>query len=700
MKNNYPLAVTILLTLLVGVGCGGGSGSQGATSPALAISLSSAPPASLTVGTTATIAATVTNDSANGGVDWSCTPAATCGTFSAANTASGATTTYTAPVAAGNVTIVAASHTKSTVTASANVTIIAATPAITVSLSSPPPTSLVVSTTASIAATVTNDSANAGVDWSCMPVGTCGTFSAAHTASGASTTYTAPAAAGNVSIVAASTTTNTITASANVTITTGAPTLAGNFAFFARGLETNSRVYSLVGSVTLTASGTVTAGEQDFNDGTTPDKSPAGGDTITGGAYTLGSDGRGTLTLITNNSHLGVSGTETLAIVVVNSKHVLIEQFDASATSTGSMDLQTVASGLPALSGGYAFAVVGKFGTTTEGFGGLITADGNGGLHTTVDVNEGKTITRAGTSTGSYTPEDSFGRGTMTCCGGQTFVYYAVVSDATRTKALRLLVTNTNETDLGSAFLQAENPTTFSTAMISGKFVFVESGNHGKTDGFVIAGEFSADGAGNVTSGAADESEGGTPDALATGAITGTYTLPANGVGALNIVWTNDHHTRGMYPTDPLINLLDPNNPTGGGGALLLSLDAHIGDGVMVPQGTTGTPSGSFGLSFHAFTDAGEVDGVGQVAIASGSLTGMADVNDLFHSNQATGATFSGTLTADATNPGRFTLPLTLTIGGTPTVETIIVYQISGDQFVFVQTDNTQFASGVLEIQQ
>ena len=44
-----------------------------------------------------------------------------------------------------------------------------------------------------------------GVDWSCTPVGACGTFTPAHTASGATTVYTAPRTAGPVVITAAST---------------------------------------------------------------------------------------------------------------------------------------------------------------------------------------------------------------------------------------------------------------------------------------------------------------------------------------------------------------------------------------------------------------------------------------------------------------------------------------------------------------
>jgi len=578
---------------------------------------------------------------------------------------------------------------------------------ITVAFTTAPPTSLNTGATASMVATVTNDSSNEGVDWSCSPTGSCGSFNPAHTASGAATTFTAPAAAGSVTITAICTARPSTTVSANVTINATAPPppppnnpgLAGVFSFFVRGTESNARVYSLAGAVTLQADGTITTGVQDFNDGSASNQSPVSGDTINGGSYTLGDDGRGTLTLMTNNTNLGSAGKETFHIVKVNDKHLLMIQFDGAATSSGSMDLQSATPGLTALSGAYSFAVTGRNGTTTESFGGSITADGAGGLKVIVDSNENGTLNR-GANTGTYTAQDSFGRGTM-AFGGNTFVYYAVHSETGRTNLFRLLVTNSTETDVGTAVLQADQATSFDTSFVKGKFVLLGASNHAGNEGFVTAGQFTADGAGNITGGFGDEIEGGTTNDLINGDITGTYTLPANGLGTLTVTFPNDHHRFALYPSDPDVNLLDPNNegPDGKGGALLMALDSHAGDGVLVPQGTTGAPSGNFAINFHAFTNTGEIDGVGQIVVNNGAITGSADVNDLVHSAQSAGATFSGTLTADAANPGRFTVPLGLTISGTATTQTIVAYQISAEQFVLIQVDPTQFASGILEKQ-
>jgi ferredoxin len=95
--------------------------------------------------------------------------------------------------------------------------------AITVSMSGQP-SSLGANATTALTATVANDSANAGVRWSasCGSSGACGSFNPAQSASGAATTYTAPAAvpSGNtVTVTATSVTDSTKTATATITIT-------------------------------------------------------------------------------------------------------------------------------------------------------------------------------------------------------------------------------------------------------------------------------------------------------------------------------------------------------------------------------------------------------------------------------------------------------------------------------------------------
>lgn len=209
-----------------------------ATVSILPITVSVAP-ASLNVATsgTAKFTATVAHDTKNAGVTWSCAPAG-CGSFSPATTLSGGATTYTAPAmvpAGGKVTITATSVTDPTASKSATA-LVSSGPVITVAMTRTLAASLGQGRTAILSATVTGDSTNAGVDWTAVCGGTsspaCGTFNPAHTASGSTTTYTAPAtppASNPVTITATSHAANLnpslVTNSASATTTITAPSL-------------------------------------------------------------------------------------------------------------------------------------------------------------------------------------------------------------------------------------------------------------------------------------------------------------------------------------------------------------------------------------------------------------------------------------------------------------------------------------------
>jgi hypothetical protein len=185
--------------------------------------------ATVQVGKTQSISATVQNDSQNKGVTWALTGAgcsgAACGTLSAASSASGAAITYTAPATApATVTLTVKSVADTSKTAAVTITI-TLPPAVAISVN---PTSATVQTgqTHNISATVQNDSQNKGVTWTLTGAGclgaTCGTLSTASSASGAAITYTAPGAAPNpatVTVTAKSVADTTKTAATTITVT-------------------------------------------------------------------------------------------------------------------------------------------------------------------------------------------------------------------------------------------------------------------------------------------------------------------------------------------------------------------------------------------------------------------------------------------------------------------------------------------------
>lgn len=256
--TTVPIGGTVTITATV-------TGDPSATSsvmlsinvPPRAISFSPMPPAELGVGAATTVTVEVSNDVTGAGASFSAAcgdaTAGACGSFGApAITLAGTTTTtsatYTAPsvVPPAPVTIMAASAADASVSIVTTITIEPPPPPIGVTLS--PATLSVgesrtgIAETANLIAVVTSDSTNAGVNWTANcnnPIGGCGTFTPANTASGAAVLYKAPSSVptgGTVTITATAAADSTATANAtatilaaptiSVTLTAGSPTVA------------------------------------------------------------------------------------------------------------------------------------------------------------------------------------------------------------------------------------------------------------------------------------------------------------------------------------------------------------------------------------------------------------------------------------------------------------------------------------------
>ena len=414
LRSCFNFAAAAFIVVMT-IGCSGTGGSNPPPPASIVVTLSSQRVSTMQVGTTTPISASVSNDSLNGGVTWSVScGTSSCGSFTPTTTASGANTTYTAPTVVpgtGVVTVTATSASDPTKSASASITI-TASPAISVTLSTPPPSSMNTGATASIVASVTGDSANAGVTWS-VSCGSaqCGSINPTSTASGAATTYTAPTTtpSGNtVTIQATSVTDTTKVATATVTITTPAPpALAdGTYVYNLSGADNNGN-YFLVGAFSI-KSGVITGGEQDFVDsgsGFQNTLNPANSNiTLNNGAAVIN-------LAVANNTNIGNNGIETFHGTMVSGSRVLITQFDGFASAAGSLDLQTSGA---APSGGYAFMVNGADSSGDQlSIGGVLNANGSA-LETSgsiFDYNDSGTIFQAQTfASGSISTPDSFGR--------------------------------------------------------------------------------------------------------------------------------------------------------------------------------------------------------------------------------------------------------------------------------------------------
>jgi hypothetical protein len=291
-------------------------------------------------------------------------------------------------------------------------------PAISVAFVSEPPSSMAISGTASVAATVGNDPAARGVTWSVKCQSSqCGSFSVASTASGVATTYTAPATVPNpatVTLMATSVSNGTVSAASTLTITAAppppSPELAdGSYVYHFSGQDPTGSYY-VVGAFTVQG-GVITAGEQDFTD-----EAIVATDTLNPANCLIASAGGNLeIRLDTGDKSVGVNGIEILHGAKVSGKRVLISEFDSFASGTGAIDSQT---SVAAPMGGYAFYTLGIDQSGAElAIGGVLNIAGTSVTTSgsVFDINDGGTfiLQQQQFASGSVTAPDAFGRVTF-----------------------------------------------------------------------------------------------------------------------------------------------------------------------------------------------------------------------------------------------------------------------------------------------
>jgi len=488
-----------------------------------------------------------------------------------------------------------------------------------------------------------------------------------------------------------------------------------NFSFYLSGLESvnGPGYYALAGAVTLDGNGNVLGGEQDYNDGnglTSPEPTP---DTILPGTAALTvnpATGQGTLTLTTNNSSLGASGVETFGVQFVNTNHALIVQFDGSATSSGSMDLQTLSSALN--DGNYAFTLSGT-GSALEStvFGGVFSiSNGGTALAGTFDVDDAgatATPTLGIALSGTITAPDAFGRGTISSAALAISLNYYMVGP----EAIRIIDVDTSDSGVGSIFGQGSS--TFSNSSLGSSVFGVASNASGNL--FAAAGMFTTNSDSGTFTGIADDDEFDNDTIVPAASISGNYSVAANGYGSLTITPGDlgDVSVLGIYMTDPLLNLSDPNNTASGlGGALIADLDganasaALNGTGVLIPQTDTSSASFAGRYAFGAQADYAphrpneigwEFDFVGRASVEGGALSNapglVSDPFAFFDSTQSDGtdtARFSGTAVPDPVNAGRYTIStFGIAVAADPVNFNTIIYQASGGQLFWLDEDES-----------
>lgn len=547
----------------------------------------------------------------------------------------------------------------------------------------------------------------------------------------ASVTCTANSTAGSYNVTA---TTTNATTPATFALTNTSPTTF-TFVFDASGAELingGPNYYAVAGAFTIDESQSppaVTSGKLDYNDGFGITET----DTINSGTATIGSTtGTGTITLVTSSTAIGSpTGTVTLAVQFANASHALVSQFDGTATSSGSMDLQT-ATDVTGGGMGYAFTLNGVDYSYNNGvaYGGVF-ALASGAQNGFADENDGGTVTIANVLSGTSTPDPSFlGRGTAAVTVGSTnlsLVYYVVGPEVMRLIDMDATPTGTTgNAMLGSAYGQGTTTTFDNTSL--GNSVFGVGVNYWYNNAYAAAGMIVPNSSAGTFTAVGDDDEDGTPEAASV--IAGTYSVSnlvngtaVNGYSTLTINQGSFFSTNyGMYMVDPTINILDPNAATGGGGALLVNLDTTLPTttGVLIPQTDT-TDSFSSADGVYAFgsqeflASFPEFDQVGQSMVTSSTqaFAGTGDISDpygWFTDTLGTGAEYTsepyaGTVAPDGTNAERYTIsPLAVgPVGSNPAATNfdIAIYQGDANTLLWVNNnaDGGSLGFGTMEAQ-
>jgi len=591
--------------------------------------------------------------------------------------------------------------------------------ALTVQLVQPPPATLIAGGAVGLVANVLNDSKNGGVTWSCTPVGACGSFNPTTTLYQIGTLYTAPTNVNgpvtpslghSVTITATSVTDSSKSASVVVPIWQ-------QYAF----VQAGNGSWGVIGSVTVDGNGNVVAGEVDYS------VNGGGGNFAvnpSGSSYILDSTGHGKVTLNLTNCCV-----QTSSITAISNSHFLIAEDDQFSGLTiggvGSLDLQTAGPSFSILqlSGGYSFTLAGyshAMGANAS-WGGIFTADGAGNLTAGVfDENFGGGAGYISVPfTGTYTAPDANGRGTMTLnatpdnpSAPTEYAYYMVTPQVLR---LTTVSPTGKAATTGSAIGQGSLAGAAGTnAALTGSFIFSDFGFTSDLNGGepgAAAGQFTTDGGGHINAGIMDLNAFGTPSSIdlagstysISGSPRGTITGPAG-------------QTYNVYLTDPTLNLLDPNNTSGTGGALLLETDAADTIGVVIPQtDVSATLAGGNAIMLSDQSSPPNSDGgfTGQFTVSTsvaGTFSGEGDFQGM-GTNSATPIVgpLTGTFSADTANPGRFTGTITTEPAfpndtppaspDSPGTENVAFYLANGSQGFVVETDSIAPIFGVIEAQ-
>jgi hypothetical protein len=451
----------------------------------------------------------------------------------------------------------------------------------------------------------------------------------------------------------------------------------GTYAFSAAGTGSSGAFFALAGTLQANGSGSITGGTLDLNDASS--STPLTNVAITGGTYSVTSDGRGQATLNT------AQGPVRLDFVLLSSSHAMVTRYDTNGTGGGSMDLQKSVTQAQ-LAGSYAFNLGGiDVNGNSLATVGSFTLDSSGNISSGVeDFNDAGNASTALTLTGSVTVGTGTAPGAATLIatnsssatpfGTLTFDVYTV--DATHFKFV--------EKDT-AALLGGDAFTQQGAALPSTSTVLAYTMAGGITTPLSVGGFMTVDGVSAVSNGLEDVNNNGIVPAAPL-SFTGTYAASGS-VGGRTLFTLS-----GFSGATQLVAY-----PTASAGVQLLEIDnSGLLSGVAFEQtsGASLASSQGYGLGVTGINIGGlngsfEEDDIAEFTTTSTGFSGLIDIND--EGTLSFDQKFTGNYAADSPATGRGVLTSNLVNG--------VYYAVDSSTALFLETDTNQVGSGSLLLQ-
>jgi hypothetical protein len=469
--------------------------------------------------------------------------------------------------------------------------------------------------------------------------------------------------------------------------------LSGTYVFSTAGSDANGDFLTMLGTFTACgcAGGTISAGGSVvMNDPAFVFTAPVPPLTISGGTYTVGVDGRGTVTLTAPTPFQTPS--IILNFVLTSTQGGLVSEFDNNGSGSGTLDLQSSVTQAQLANQTFVFNLSGVSSAlgAPEATVGSVTLDPLGNATGVQDLNSDGPSNPPGAPLAIISPSTVLvgtSPGTATLFNNsqtQNFAVYAISPTH-----LKFIETDVSPVLAGDVFSQSSN--TFP----SGELAFTMAGLDYTVPGapgplpLAVGGMMNAAGTG-ISAGVEDYNDAFTSNITSSSPISSP--LPFTGVVApsggrfLLTLNTFENGNAGAIGTFTFAAY-----PSTGGTQLLEVDDLGITGGVAYPQNNTSFASGQgYGLNLTG-SNGGETDAIAEFTYASTNnnqnLTGLIDVNNAGAGPNAP-LNFDGLYTADTTNLGRGLI--TTTSGGV----NLISYTVDSTDSIFIEIDSYQVAVG------